>query len=203
MLLDRVVKTDLERFSRERLPGLCSATISDERLSAVRQRRTRHELARLTWVDPHVRSCSMRVVSKKGQITSSTTYGDAGSWSGSTEWMDDLDAGLKSRRERGQHQICAMREIGLSVIRGNKGQCVPSGNGIGLACRHVFVIRPGSAIELADIPGANVEVTASRWICGLHILLFVTFAPALRRAPNISSQGWLSPPLALALVLAA
>ncbi len=52
-------------------------------------------------------------------------------------------------------------------------QEVPSGNGIVVACGHVFVIRPGSAVEWADMPGAKVDVT---WTCGLHIHLFLGFA---------------------------
>ena len=40
-------------------------------------------------------------------------------------------------------------------------------------------------------------MTASWWICGLHILLFVPFALGLGRA-RTTPQGWLLLPLALA-----
>jgi len=71
-------------------------------------------------------------------------------------------------------------------LYGGAKRKVPSGNGIVVACGRVSVIRPGRAVERADIPGAKVDVT---WTCGLHVLLFLRFAVWLGRG-RTTRDAW-------------
>ena len=62
---------------------------------------TQYEHARLTWVYPDVRPWNRRRKSYREKVTTNihgATYGDAESWADPTEWMDSLDADLKSTK---------------------------------------------------------------------------------------------------------